>query len=219
MPDLHLELHDRLVSALACPVCGASMAVTDDGRSLTCSATVSSRNANGRAHLFDGAAGGYVPLAPRHSGGGDSKEAVRARTAFLHHGYYAPAAEALTDLVREFTPNGGAVLDAGCGEGYYSNRIAEAGYPTLGVDLSKFAVDAAAKAARAYRLSGGGGSRTLYAVGSVFELPVSDESFDTVTNVFAPCAPAEYARVLKPGGHLIVAGAGERETLCCPRTA
>ena len=213
MPDLHLELHDRLVSALACPVCGASMAVTDDGRSLTCSATVSSRNANGRAHLFDGAAGGYVPLAPRHSGGGDSKEAVRARTAFLHHGYYAPAAEALTDLVREFTPNGGAVLDAGCGEGYYSNRIAEAGYPTLGVDLSKFAVDAAAKAARAYRLSGGGGSRTLYAVGSVFELPVSDESFDTVTNVFAPCAPAEFARVLKPGGHLIVAGAGERHLL------
>ena len=83
MPDLHLELHDRLVSALACPVCGASMAVTDDGRSLTCSATVSSRNANGRAHLFDGAAGGYVPLAPRHSGGGDSKGTPLAR--FLVH--------------------------------------------------------------------------------------------------------------------------------------
>ena len=51
---------------------------------------------------------------------------------------------------------------------------------------------------------------TLFSVGSVFELPVKDGSFDTVTNIFAPCAPGEYARVLRPGGHLIVAGAGER---------
>ena len=210
MPDLHLELHPNLIQALNCPVCGASLDISEDGRSLACTAQISNRNPNGRRHLFDGGAGGYVPLSPRHSGGGDSKEAVRARTSFLTHGYYTPAAAALTDLVREFTPNDGQVLDAGCGEGYYSNRIAQAGYPTLGVDLSKFAVDAAAKAARAHRLATGTPPATLYAVGSVFELPVRDQAFHTVTNVFAPCAPAEYARVLKEGGHLIVASAGER---------
>ena len=210
MPDLHLELHPRLIRNLACPVCGAPLNVSEDGRSLVCAAMVGDRNPHGKTHLFDGAAGGYVPLSPRHSGGGDSKEAVRARTSFLTHGYYAPAADALTNLVQEFTPEGGLVLDAGCGEGYYSNRIVGAGYPTMGVDLSKFAVDAAAKAARAGRMASGQASNTLYAVGSVFELPVADEVFDTVTNIFAPCAPAEYARVLKKGGHLIVAGAGER---------
>ena len=210
MPDLHQELHPALVRALVCPVCGSPVEVTEDGRSLACTATVSRPHSNGRRHLFDGGAGGYVPLSPRHSGGGDSKEAVRARTSFLTHGYYAPAANALTELVREFTPSGGSVLDAGCGEGYYSNQIAAAGYPTLGVDLSKFATDAAAKSARALRLTAGTPSATLYAVGSVFELPVGDSTFDTVTNIFAPCAPAEYARVLKTGGHLIVAGAGER---------
>ena len=210
MPDLHIELHPGLIPALACPVCGAPLGISEDSRSLACTAAVSDRNPKGKSHLFDGAAGGYVPLAPRHSGGGDSKEAVRARSAFLNHGYYAPAATALTELVREFTPDGGSILDTGCGEGYYSNRIAEAGYPTMGVDLSKFAVDAAAKAARAHRLAVGQAPTTLYAVASVFELPVKDGSFDTVTNVFAPCAPAEYARALKSGGHLIVAGAGER---------
>lgn len=232
MPDLHLELHPDLLRTLACPVCGSSLGITENGRSLACSADCP-RNPSRKTHLFDGAASGYLPLAPRHSGGGDSKEAVRARTAFLSHGYYAPAAEALTALVREFTPDGGLVLDAGCGEGYYSDRIAKAGYPTMGVDLSKFAVEAAAKASRARRLSAErhSPSDTLYAVGSVFELPVADGTFDTVTNIFAPCAPAEYARVLKagcptvpggpttpggpaspvrPGGHLIVAGAGER---------
>ncbi len=210
MPDLHLELHPDLIPTLTCPVCGAPLSISEDGRSLACAATVSDRNPKGKSHLFDGAAGGYVPLSPRHSGGGDSKEAVRARTAFLNHGYYDPAAATLTELVREFTPDGGSILDTGCGEGYYSNRIAEAGYPTMGVDLSKFAVDAASKAARARRLADGQASSTLYAVASVFELPVKDGSFDTVTNVFAPCAPAEYARALKSGGHLIVAGAGER---------
>ncbi len=210
MPDLHLELHPNLIESLSCPVCGASLGVTEDGRSLACSAESSPRNPRGKVHLFDGAAGGYLPLAPRHSGGGDSKEAVRARTSFLTHGYYTPAADALTALVQEFAPAGGLILDAGCGEGYYSNRIAEAGYPVLGIDLSKFAVDAAAKSARSHRLSHGQSASTLYAVGSVFELPVKGGAFDIVTNIFAPCAPAEYARVLKPGGYLIVAGAGER---------
>ena len=205
MPDLKLELNPLLVGCLACPVCGASMEVSEDGKSLLC-------RGEGRRHLFDGGAGGYVPLS-RHGGGGDSKEAVRARSAFLQFGYYAPAADALADLVAAYTPAGGFVLDAGCGEGYYSGRIAGRGYPTMGVDLSKFAVDAAAKAARARRLASGQPSDSLYAVGSVFELPVADGAFHTVTNVFAPCAPAEYARVLKPGGHLIVAGAGETHLL------
>ena len=213
MPDLHLELHPDLISALACPVCGAPLRVTEDGRSLACMPEINQLPAKGKKHLFDGAASGYLPLAPRHSGGGDSKEAVRARSSFLQHGYYAPAAMALTELVRNFTPAGGLVLDAGCGEGYYSNMIATAGYPVLGIDLSKFAVDTAAKSARANRLQSQSSSSTLYAVGSVFELPVQDGCFQTVTNIFAPCAPAEYARVLKPGGHLIVAGAGERHLL------
>ena len=210
MLDLKQELNPRLTDTLRCPVCGAPMGVTTEGRGLACAATVNDRNPKGKTHLFDGGAGGYVNLAPNHSGGGDSKEAVRARSSFLRSGYYAPAADAIASLVRRITPQNGLVLDAGCGEGYYSGRIAEEGCPVLGVDLSKFAVDAAAKAARRERNEGGYDSRALFAVGSVFELPVADESIDTLTNIFAPCAPAEYARVLKTGGHLVVAGAGER---------
>ena len=210
MLDLNLELNPRLTDTLRCPVCGAPMGVSAEGRGLTCVASVTERNPKGKVHLFDGGAGGYVNLAPHHSGGGDSKEAVRARSSFLRSGYYAPAADAIAALVREITPEGGLVLDAGCGEGYYSGRISEEGCSVLGVDLSKFATDTAAKTARRERMNRGQASSTLYAVGSVFELPVADGSFHTVVNIFAPCAPAEYARVLKPGGHLVVAGAGER---------
>jgi len=111
MPDLKLELNPSLVDCLACPVCGATMEVSEDRKSLLC-------RGDGRRHLFDGGGSGYVPLS-RHGGGGDSKEAVRARSSFLQYGYYDPAARALTELVSAYTPDGGLVLDAGCGEGYY----------------------------------------------------------------------------------------------------
>ena len=200
MASLSVELCRHTVDEmLICPVCGAGMRLSDDGRSLLC------RGA--RTHCFDGGGGGYVPLAPRHSGGGDSKEAVRHRTSFLDKGYYDPARAAVTDTVRAYVPTDADVLDAGCGEGYYSNDIAGAGYRVLGCDLSKFAVDTAAKRARMLR--GDAASRTVYAVASVFELPVRDASVDAVVNIFAPCAPAEYARVLRSGGYLIVVGAGE----------
>lgn len=204
MPDLLSELDPRILSDVwVCPVCGADLHVSQRGQSLLCGGP--------KPHCFDGGGGGYLPLAPRHSGGGDSKEAVRHRTAFLSAGYYQPAAEALCELVKQFVPVGGCVIDAGCGEGYYSNRIAAEGYRVAGFDLSKFAVDAAAKGAK--RSRGEDPSRTAYAVGSVFELPVRDGCADGVVNIFAPCAPAEYARVLKSGGHLIVAGAGEDHLL------
>lgn len=204
MADLTLELNERIrTEALACPTCGASVTVSPDGRSLLCR--------GGKTHCFDGGGGGYLPLAPRHSGGGDSKEAVRYRTAFLSKGYYEPAAHALCELIAGLLPENALILDAGCGEGYYSNRLCAKGFDVLGVDLSKFAADAAAKAAK--RVRGHAPSRTVYVVGSVFELPVKDACVDAVVNIFAPCAPSEYARVLKPGGYLVVACAGEDHLL------
>ncbi len=201
MPDLSRELNRRLVGCLRCPICGAAIRVSEDTRSLVCDGA--------RSHCFDGGGGGYLPLSPRHPGGGDAKEAVRARSLFLDRGYYAPARDALVRLAAEQLPPEGLLLDAGCGEGYYAAGLIEKGFSVLGFDLSKFAVDAAAKRARTDRVRSGqpDTSRTVFAVGSVFDLPVRDGCMDAVTNIFAPCAPAEYARVLKPGGKLILAGA------------
>lgn len=192
---------ERIVDALRCPVCGAPMRydATCGAGQLLCLGT--------RTHNFDLAKSGYVHLAPRHSGGGDSREAVRARTAFLSEGYYRVAVDALCELIKTYAPEG-LVVDAGCGEGYYTNRVAAMGqHAVCGFDLSRDAVDSAAKAARRE----GNGAR--YGVASVFELPLADGSADAVLNIFAPCSEAEYARVLKSGGVLILLGAGERHLL------
>ena len=193
-------LDDKIIrGALSCPLCHSDMSV--QGTSLVCSGA--------RKHCFDFASGGYVNLcSPRQSGGGDSKQAVRARTEFLNKQYYRPVAEALALLVREFAPSDKPVLDAGCGEGYYTCEIANAGYSVIGVDLSKFATDAAAK-----RATRDGLDNAFFATASVFELPVKDSSIGAITSIFAPCAAEHFATKLADDGCLIVAAAGEDHLL------
>ena len=49
-----------------------------------------------------------------------------------------------------------------------------------------------------------------FAVASLFHIPCAAESVDVLTDVFAPIVPAEFHRVLKPGGTMILAVPGAR---------
>ena len=188
-------------SLIKCPLCRAALVADANGHSLRCEGA-------GKSHCFDIAAGGYVNLISGRASGGDSREAVRARTAFLERDYYAPIADAVIEVLQQHgsLDADATVVDAGCGDGYYLNRLLDRlGCRGLGFDLSKYAVDHAAKTARRKGFS----ERCGYAVSSVFDLPLGDGCADAVINLFAPCVEREYDRVLKPGGILVVVGAGE----------
>ena len=179
-------------TVLRCPVCHADMAL--DGGVLGCKGT--------RRHCFDLSGAGYVNLASaKASGGGDDAELIRARTAFLSAGHYAPVAREITALLARYA-SGGCVLDAGCGEGYYTAQMARAGLHAIGIDLSKRGVLHAAKSAKRE------GTGAFFAVAGIFDLPCLDTSLDAVTSIFAPVCEAEFSRVLKKGGVLVLAGAG-----------
>lgn len=183
---------------LICPVCKADMGLTDDKKSFVCAG-------EGKRHCFDLSRSGYLNLALSHSAGGDSKEAVRARTSFLEAGYYEGISDAVNELISKYAPS--LAVDAGCGEGYYTNRAAKCTPKCdfLGFDLSKHGVEYAAKSA-----SRGAVDNAFYAVSSIYTMPLGDGSADMILNIFAPCAEDEFSRVLKDGGYLVLAGAGER---------
>lgn len=69
---------------------------------------------------------GYVHLLPanrKHSQNpGDDKAMVAARSDFLDRGYYAPLRDALCKLALRSAGDrpAPALLDSGCGEGYYT---------------------------------------------------------------------------------------------------
>ena len=186
----------KQLSIFACPLCGEKLAI--DEQVYRCTS----------GHCFDKAKEGYVNLLPANrqhaSAPGDDKDMVKARTAFLDSGRYTPLKEALCALAAKYAGERTALLDAGCGEGYYteglSRVIAEKGGRTGGADLSKAAVKKAAKRCREAEI----------AVASVYHLPLADGSVDMVTDCFSPLAKEEYRRVLKDGGRFLYVVPGAR---------
>lgn len=95
-------------------------------------------------HQFDVAKEGYINLLPvqhkRSRDPGDSAEMMQARRAFLDAGHYQPLRDAVINLLRErLDQSATAILDIGCGEGYYTHAFAEAlpGVTTFGLDVAK----------------------------------------------------------------------------------
>ena len=186
------------MSQFCCPLCGNALAEISTG--LRCPA----------GHCFDRAKEGYVNLLPvnrKHSKTpGDDKGMVAARRAFLEKGWYQPLRETLKSLAAELTGPAPAVLDAGCGEGYYTGGVREAllqagKTPAIaGIDISKAALQ---KAGKRY-------PDIEFAVASAYHLPVSDESTDLLLNVFSPLAIEEFRRVLRPGGTYLYVVPGAR---------
>lgn len=146
-------------------------------------------------HSFDIAKQNYVNLLrSQKSVHGDDREMVVARRAFLEKGYYEPLRQALCEEVSNRTPKNGVLVDAGCGEGWYTEGVADTrpDLSVVGLDISKDALKWAAKRK----------GISCLAVASCFDMPLEEESADAILNIFSPLAAKEYARVLKKGGHL-----------------
>lgn len=122
---------------------------------------------------------------------GDSAEMVAARRRFLAAGAYDPITTELAGLVTSRSP--ATVLDVGCGEGRHTRAVTAP--LVLGLDVARTAV---ASAARAHR-------EGWYAVASAADIPLGDACIDLALNVFGPVAPAELARVVRPGGWVLAA--------------
>jgi 23S rRNA (guanine745-N1)-methyltransferase len=158
-------------------------------------------------HSFDIAGEGYVHLLPvqrkRSRDPGDSKAMVAARRRFLGAGFYQRISEAVNRaLLPAGSPGELSCVDAGCGEGYYLRELAAAHdgatLALLGVDISKWAIRAAARQ----------DSRPTWVVASNAGLPVEPASIDRVLCLFGFPVYKEFARVLKPRGLLVQADAG-----------
>jgi 23S rRNA (guanine745-N1)-methyltransferase len=185
---------DPILPLLRCPSCGAELSPGDGA--LRCP----------RRHSFDVARHGYVGLLTgARATSGDDGPMARARREFLAAGRYAPLRAAVADLAAEADLSGGpgrsgrpaTVVDVGCGTGYYLAGVLDA-LPDavgLGLDTSAHALRAAAKAHE----------RAAAATWDVFRpFPIESEQVDVVLDVFAPRNPAEFHRVLRPGGVLVV---------------
>lgn len=170
------------MEAFNCPLCGSSFSI--EGHSLRCE----------RGHCFDIARSGSVNFAPQAK---PIKHYDRAtfsdRARVMESGVYAGISQALLDTIQSLKVH--TVLDAGCGEGYFT-RTLSAHYPVeyYAFDLSKESI----------RLAAGHRNASVhYFVADLTHVPLKDHRFDCILNIFAPAHYAEFARLLRKEGVLL----------------
>ncbi len=189
---------------LICPVCKA--ALLQQERNLRCE----------NNHSFDAAKQGYWNLLLAHKkrskDPGDNPEMVQARRQFLEQGFYQPLSDRINQLANKALNNTteSNILDMGCGEGYYTARLAEfidsncqSHASITGLDISKHAVKAATQR-----------NKTItWLVASGADIPLPEQSLDLQLVLFSRLMPEAFAKPMKPGSTLLVALPGEQHLI------
>ncbi len=174
---------------LRCPVRGCHLALLREQRRMVCP----------RGHSFDIARSGYInllqPQERRAKKPGDTVEAVAARRRLHDRGATEPLRLAIQQALGATSND--IVLDAGCGDGFYLGELRrETACDAHGVDISIPAVDAAARRYPDCEWVIANADRAL---------PYTDRSFSALLSITARMNAAEFRRVLKDDGRLLIA--------------
>ncbi|NOU48960.1 23S rRNA (guanine(745)-N(1))-methyltransferase [Pseudoalteromonas sp. JBTF-M23] len=178
-----------------CPLCSA--ALSQHKQSLCCE----------NRHQFDFAKEGYVNLLPvqnkKSKQPGDNLQMVQARRAFFATDHYVFLQQAIVNLIKGYQPN--MVIDLGCGEGFYTQAVANAlanqtESQVYGVDISKSAIKYAAKRYK----------NVNFSVASIKQAPFPSGTADVLLSVFAPVFANELHRLCAASGTVLIVSPGPK---------
>src|SRR5699024_216361 len=161
-----------------CPICGKTLKLVDN--SLLCS----------NNHCFDISKKGFVDFVLNNKASKNyDRDSFENRHVILEHGMYDHIANKLVELIEKLHLD--SILDVGCGEGYYSKKITQAGIKdVLAFDISKDSIQLAAK---------GVNTPVKWFVGDLAHLPIQDNTVRGIVDVFPPANYAEFNRILDDG--------------------
>jgi 23S rRNA (guanine745-N1)-methyltransferase len=177
---------------LACSVRGCGEPLASHDRAFRCS----------KGHAFDVARSGYLnllqPQDRRSTSAGDAAASMEARARLLAHGVGASILSSIVSRAASLDlPTDPVVADLGCGGGDALALLAAARpIRGVGVDLSTAAITHAVKQP---------GDLTWVVANADRRLPLMEGSVHLVLSLNARRNPGECARVLAPGGVLMVA--------------
>lgn len=185
-----------IIDILADPIDGSILGISQDG----------SRVLSESGHSYDIARQGYVTLAGgagiKHKG--DDAAMIDARETFLSSGHFAPFVEAVSAAVNTALDDAGVPIDAkpviveiGAGTGYYLAHALDDVENSRGVGMD-VSTAAAKRLAHCHPRAGS------VVADAWTRLPFASNSVDVIIVAFAPRNPAEFERILKPGGEVVV---------------
>ncbi|MBR5345272.1 MAG: methyltransferase domain-containing protein [Clostridia bacterium] len=168
------------LGGLVCPTCGRP--VSRRGDSLVCP----------NSHCLNVNRRGTLNVLSEARQEDYRSDLFEARSRVFAAGFFDPVAEAIETLLTEKDHR---LLDAGCGEGWYLNRLltVHPDWTGAGVDISRDAI----------RLASDQPCTALWCVADLRRLPFADGTFTAVLDILTPAGYDEFSRVLTPDGLLI----------------
>ena len=215
------------MSLFICPLCQSPLQPAAD--TWRCDGSLHPKQT---VHPFDVARQGYVNLLPvqqkKSKAPGDSQQSIDARKRFLNAGHYQPLNDLICQKMAALLTAQKAILnkkdkpinwlDIGCGEGYYTQAMAQMGMDVLiAADISKPAVVELAKTSKAlgrlwYQpVKDDSATEVIKAaaiyplVTSAAHLPLRVHSINGISSIFSPILPEVFNEVLSDAGYLIIA--------------
>lgn len=182
-------LLDENIDVFKCPLCKENM-ITIDKNSMVCI----------NNHCFDISKKGYVNLLNSNTKTIYNKELFESRHEIYNSKVYDNLTEEIKYIIHNYTlaKNINYILDAGCGEGYFLNKLYEAKninnrYKLIGIDIAKEGISIATR----------GENKVIWCISDLSNLPFKDNVFDVILNILSPANYKEFTRVLSDDGIIV----------------
>lgn len=170
-----------------CPICKDSMELNDEG-SFVCS----------NRHCFDLSSKGYINFIPNQKQIKYRKNLFENRQEVFLNGFYDNILMEIQNIIVDYFKFKKFIniLDAGCGEGYYSLKLDcedKIKGNIFAIDIVKDAIKIASKEH----------SSVKWIVGDISNIPLKRNSIDVIINILTPSRYDEFTRILSDNGIVI----------------
>ncbi|MEG0250959.1 MAG: methyltransferase domain-containing protein [Peptostreptococcus sp.] len=174
-----------------CPICRSYLKLKE--KSLKCE----------NNHSFDIAKQGYINLLMNSKKQKlYDKSSFENRRLILENGFYDHILKEILLFLNNNSIN--KVLDIGCGEGFYSNKISQLSSRALEIFAFDIAKDSIVLATKE------DSDRSVkWFVSDLADLPIQNSSIDCILDIFSPANYNEFNRILKDDGFLLKIVPGE----------
>lgn len=180
--DLALEFLEKNINIFQCPVCQKDLIVENSKKSIKCI----------DGHTFDISKKGTVQLVNKFVQSDYDAKLFNSRSYMMNAGLFNQVFEQIAN----HTQDGEVVVDAGSGEGSAMIYLREQKDLTaIGFDLASEGIQSSSRSLSLENL--------FFAVGNLANIPLKDDSVDTIINLLSPASYDEFKRILKPRKSII----------------
>lgn len=180
--DLALEFLEKNISIFQCPVCESELSVIRNEKSLKCL----------NNHTFDISKKGTVQLVNKFVQSDYDAKLFNSRSYMMNAGLF----DGVFEQISAYIQNDEVVVDAGSGEGSAMIYLRKQKPITaIGFDLASEGIQSSSRGLSLTDL--------FFAVGNLANIPLKDDSVDTIINLLSPASYDEFKRILKSGKSII----------------